>query len=158
MQTPTEIYLRWQPEPNSKMSHWIDTLYSLEIEVAQLEDIRQQRIEEREIATKKIGSYPATAGQEPDQFLLNNLVLLDRVIARTDDEIAKLRAREYKLEQILNAASERLAASKECVEVQLYNTLQSRQLETFNSASWAILQDGVTELLENQRRCNGCHY
>ncbi len=157
MQTPEEIYTRWHPEPNSKMSHWINTLHSLTVEVEQLQEMRQQRIEEREVATKQVNSCVAAPEQKSYQYLLNNLVLLDRVIAHTDDEIAKLRAREYKLEQTLNAASTRLTASTESVEIQLYNTLQSRQPETFNPTPLSILQDGVSDLLENQRRWNGFH-
>lgn len=155
MQTPTEIYARWQPEPNSKMSHWIDTLYNLVTELEQLQELRQQRMEEREVATKQINAFVAMPAEKEYQYLLNNLALLDRVIARTSEEIARLREREYTLEQTLNAAATRLAASTEAVQSQLCNTLQSRQLETFDTTTFLILQDSVTGILENQthRKC-----
>jgi hypothetical protein len=143
MQTPDEIYARWQPEPNSKMSHWIDTLHNLSAELEQLQELRQQRCAERAAAT--------LLAQEKGPDLLMALNLLDQVISRTDEEIARLREREYWLEQKLNAAATRLTAACERVQAQLHQVIESRQSEGFNLSTFSIFEEGISDLLANQR-------
>jgi hypothetical protein len=147
MQTPDEILTRWQPAPNSKMSLWIQTLNGLEQELTQLQELREQRTQEREVLVREMKRTVVSIEQKKNQQLLGQVVLLDRVIGHIDAEIAKLREQECQLELTLNAAADRLTASSERLHDHLYYILQNAHLDRFDLSSLMVYEEGLRELV-----------